>query len=82
MKWIFISLGTLSVMGGVVTFWLPLPIGVPLFLIGIAFLMRSSPRVRDRIVRLSSGNPKIEKLIERISTSEQLEKEDGKERAE
>lgn len=77
MKWIFISLGTLSVIGGVVTFWLPLPMGVPLFLIGIALLMRTSPHVRDRIVRLASAHPKIEKLIERISTSEQLEKEGG-----
>ncbi len=67
-------------MGGVVTFWLPLPTGLPLFLLGIALLMKSSPHVRDRIVRLASGHPKIETILERFSTSEQLEKEGKKEK--
>ena len=65
LKWIFLSLGTISVMGGVVTFWLPLPIGLPLFLIGIALLMKSSPYVRDKILQLACGHPKIARFLER-----------------
>ena len=65
-------------MGGMVTFWLPLPIGVPLFLIGIAFLMRSSPHVRNRILKFTSDHPKIDKFVRRIGNADRIENEVGR----
>ncbi|MDJ0741562.1 MAG: hypothetical protein QNJ91_17760 [Gammaproteobacteria bacterium] len=41
-----IASGALLVLLGVVTFWLPLPIGVPLILLGSPLLLRHSPRAR------------------------------------
>jgi hypothetical protein len=57
LKWLFISLGTLSVFGGIVTFWLPLPIGVPLMLLGTTLLVRHSPQSRRQVVRLVRRYP-------------------------
>ena len=45
-KWILIGLGTLAALAGLVTFWLPLPIGLPLLLVGGALLGRHSPHAR------------------------------------
>jgi uncharacterized membrane protein YbaN (DUF454 family) len=82
LKWMFISLGTISVMGGMVTFWLPLPLGLPLFLIGIALLMKSSPDVRNRILQLASGHPKIAKFVKRIGKTDRLGEEGAREKSE
>jgi uncharacterized membrane protein YbaN (DUF454 family) len=65
LKWIFFSLGTISVMGGVATFWLPLPIGLPLLLIGVALLMKSSPSVRNKILQLASSHPRLARFLEK-----------------
>lgn len=45
-KWALIGLGAIFAVAGFLTFWLPLPIGIPLLLIGLALLGRHSPRAR------------------------------------
>jgi uncharacterized membrane protein YbaN (DUF454 family) len=66
MKWIFISLGGLSIFSGLITFWLPIPIGLPLILVGLALIARHSPTGRrwiswtlDRFPWVRSGIQKL-----------------------
>ncbi len=45
-RWALIGLGAIFAVADFLTFWLPLPIGIPLLLIGFALLGRHSPRAR------------------------------------
>ncbi|MEQ8234458.1 MAG: hypothetical protein RLW61_06490 [Gammaproteobacteria bacterium] len=45
-KWLFITLGSIATLAGVLTFWLPLPIGLPLLMLGVPLLARHSPHGR------------------------------------
>jgi hypothetical protein len=65
LKWLYISFGTLSILGGLITFWLPVPIGVPLMLIGAPIIMRHSARGRRLILRLARRFPGLRRLLER-----------------
>jgi uncharacterized membrane protein YbaN (DUF454 family) len=63
-KWSFIVIGGLLVLLGLITFWLPLPIGVPLMLLGAPLLLRHSPharawwaQLRDRLPRGRGAGP-------------------------
>lgn len=65
LKWLYISFGTLSIAGGLITFWLPVPIGVPLMLIGTPIIMRHSVRGRRLLMRLAKHFPSLERFLER-----------------
>jgi hypothetical protein len=54
-KWTMIVIGALVVLLGLVTFWLPLPVGLPLLLIGVPVLIRYSPHARRWWTRLRRG---------------------------
>jgi hypothetical protein len=41
-----ITIGSLLFLAGLVLFWLPLPVGLPLMLLGGPILIRHSPRAR------------------------------------
>ena len=66
LKWLYISFGTLSILGGLVTFWLPVPIGVPLMLIGTPIIMRHSVRGRRLILRLVRRFPLLRRRLARF----------------
>jgi hypothetical protein len=70
LKWLYISFGTLSILGGLITFWLPVPIGVPLMLIGTPIIMRHSTRGRRLILRLGRRFPGLNGLLERYREGE------------
>ena len=71
LKWLYLLFGSLSIIGGLITFWLPVPIGVPLVLIGAPIIMRHSPQGRRWILRLLKHFPSLQNTIkeqeERIS---------------
>lgn len=58
LKWLFIAFGSASVFGGMLTFWLPLPIGIPLILLGTALLVRHSPHARRQVAKLVRRYPR------------------------
>jgi len=70
LKWIFITTGAFSVFSGVLTFWLPVPIGLPLILLGTALLVRHSPRARTLAWKPSVRITEFEKSFKNIPTSE------------
>lgn len=57
LKWFWILLGSISVLGGLLVIWSPVPLGVPLLLIGLPLLMKYSPRSRNSIQRLAGQFP-------------------------
>jgi len=66
-KWFVICLGALFIFAGLVTFWLPLPVGIPLMLIGLPLVMNNSPMVREKLLHATRDYPKISKILRRIS---------------
>jgi hypothetical protein len=70
LKWIFITTGVFSVFSGVLTFWLPVPIGLPLILLGTALLVRHSPRARALAWELSARIPGLRKILKNVPPSE------------
>lgn len=52
-----ITIGGGLVLLGLLTFWLPLPIGVPLMLLGMPLLLRHSPHARLAWQRLRHRLP-------------------------
>lgn len=65
LKWLYISFGTLSILGGLITFWLPVPIGLPLMLVGTPIIMRHSVRGRRLLLRLANRFPSLARFLER-----------------
>lgn len=49
--------------GGFITFWLPIPTGLPLMLLGIPILLRNSARARKILIRLSRRFPGLHKKL-------------------
>ncbi len=46
-KWLFIVVGGTLILAGLITFWLPLPIGLPMVLLGLPLVLRHSPHARS-----------------------------------
>ena len=62
-KWSLITIGGLLVLLGFVTFWLPLPIGLPLLLLGAPLLLRHSPHARRWWVMLRKRWPRAKDRV-------------------
>jgi len=60
-----ISVGLLVLLLGILTFPLPLPIGMPLALMGIALLVRYSSDARRVLVNLMRRYPPLRRLLGR-----------------
>lgn len=69
-KWLFIGVGTASIFGGMLTFWLPLPIGIPLMLLGTALLVRYSPTAKRQLARLVLRYPRRLGFLSRLLKAE------------
>ncbi len=66
MKWLMTGLGLLLLLLGAFTFWLPLPIGLPLAAAGVFVLVRHSSDARRLLVKAMRRFPKLRELIQRI----------------
>jgi len=65
-RWLLISFGGICTLSGMITFWLPIPIGLPLMLLGVPILIRSSPRSRKWILRLLRRYPWLHKKLRHL----------------
>jgi uncharacterized membrane protein YbaN (DUF454 family) len=74
LKWIYIFLGTLTILGGLITFWLPVPIGVPLMLIGTPIIMRHSVHGRRLILRVILRFPILKRSLKRWRRGSDIKK--------
>ena len=66
LKWFWISTGTLSVMGALLVIWTPVPLGLPLLLIGVPLLMKYSPTFRRLVLQLAHQFPSFGRYLKRI----------------
>jgi len=65
-KWLMILVGILLLIIGLLTFPLPLPIGLPILLVGIALLLRYSSDAKRFLLRLSKRHPRLRELLNRL----------------
>jgi len=63
MKWIMIAVALVIMTLGAVTFWLPIPIGIPLALAGTMLLVRHSSDARRILARLMRRFPRLRRLM-------------------
>ena len=61
-----VPVGLLLAVIGVLTFWLPLPIGLPLFLLGGVILLRHSAYARLALAAASRRYPPIRRGLKRL----------------
>ena len=54
---ILFFLGGLSIVGGVIAIPLPIPLGLPLMVVGVSLLVKTSPRTRALILYLAGRYP-------------------------
>jgi len=65
-KWIYLGLGTIPVVSGLTTFWLPIPIGRPPILLGLPLLMKHSLDFDRWLEEKGRLYPRIGHLLERL----------------
>ena len=66
-KIILIGVGLAFLLAGLLTFWLPLPIGLPLAVVGAVLLTRHSPHARNWLLSASSRIPPLQRALKRMS---------------
>ena len=73
-KWLLIGFGAASLFGGLLTFWLPIPTGIPMMLLGSTLLVRYSPTARRQIARLVLRYPRTLGFLSRLLATEHRRK--------
>jgi uncharacterized membrane protein YbaN (DUF454 family) len=66
MKWLFLALGSITVFIGLLMLLLPIPLGLPLLVVGVPLVMRYSTRMRDWILNITERFPGIHDTLSRI----------------
>jgi hypothetical protein len=70
-KWLIILFSAILLVTGLITFPLPFPIGLPLFILGLTILMRHSSDVKRYLVKLSRRYPLLHRMLDRRNTKSQ-----------
>jgi hypothetical protein len=66
LKWFWIFLGSTSVLAGLMVIWTPVPLGLPLLMVGFPLLMKYSPQSRDGVQRMAAQFPRLFKPLRRL----------------
>jgi uncharacterized membrane protein YbaN (DUF454 family) len=66
LRWIYTAVGFMLIAVGVVVFWLPIPLGIPLMLAGLVLIVRSSPRLGGRVVNRMERSPVLSRLVRHL----------------
>jgi hypothetical protein len=69
-KYFLLGLASVSFVGGMITFWLPFPIGLPLLLVSLSIFINYSKHARHLLFSLARGYPRIEEILKRLQKSE------------
>ncbi len=64
-KTLLLSSGGLIFLIGMITFPMPVPIGLPLMIIGMTIMLRTSPTARKKFIKLARRNPHTHKVWRR-----------------
>jgi hypothetical protein len=63
MRLLMIPLGLLALLAGALLFWLPIPLGIPLILLGLLILVRHSMPARRSLLRMAKRHPRLRKAL-------------------
>lgn len=63
MKFLMVVLATVTFTFGFIVFWLPVPLGIPLMIISLPVLMKSSSRIRNSLMLLGRLHPRLAKML-------------------
>jgi hypothetical protein len=63
MRLLMIPLGLLALLAGALLFWLPIPLGIPLILLGLLILVRHSMSARRRLLRMAKRHPRLRQAL-------------------
>lgn len=66
-KWCGLGAGLLLVLAGMLTFWLPIPIGLPLILLGMPLVLRNSPVASRMMLSIAANRPQLRRLVRRLA---------------
>jgi uncharacterized membrane protein YbaN (DUF454 family) len=66
LRWIYTAVGFMLIAVGVVVFWLPIPLGIPLMLAGLVLIVRSSPRLGGWVVKRMERSPVLSRLVRHL----------------
>ncbi len=66
LKPLIAGIGGLFVLVGFVMFWTPLPLGVPMVLIGLPLVTRNSPRMSRWIKHHARHFPRFAAILDRL----------------
>ena len=76
MKWLFLAIGGITVVTGLFMLLLPLPLGIPLLLVGTPLLMRYSRRARTWILKQAERSPRVHEFLLQIPLAEDRQERD------
>jgi hypothetical protein len=74
-KWFWLMIGSTSVLAGLLVVWTPVPLGLPLFMVGIPLLMKYSPHSRNGILWLASHFPRLFQRMRRVIPFDKTEED-------
>lgn len=63
LRWLYMGMGGLAILAGALIFWLPVPIGLPLILLGLPLVTRHSPWARERVLGVLRQWPRLDRLF-------------------
>ncbi len=66
-KWARIVVGLILVFAGFVLVWTPLPVGLPLMLVGLPLLIRFSPTARGIVLKRLRRHPGLARRVRRMA---------------
>jgi len=67
-----VTFAVIVVIGGVITFWLPIPIGLPLLMLGLPLIMKYSPTGRVIVLRQTKKFPVIYNKLKSVRRKKDL----------
>lgn len=74
MKWVLLALGCITVFSGMVLLVLPIPLGMPLLVIGVPVLIRYSSRMRRIILKLANRFPRVYEVLTQIPVAPDVDR--------
>jgi hypothetical protein len=63
MRLLMIPLGLLALLAGALLFWLPVPLGIPLILLGLLILVRHSMPAKRSLLRMAKHHPRLRQAL-------------------
>jgi hypothetical protein len=67
-KWLMILFSGMLLLTGIITFPLPIPIGLPLLMVGLAIMVRHSSDAKRYLVKLSRRIPLLHRILDKRKT--------------